>query len=144
MSDTTAVGGGKPDGKGGLVSSNNNSNSNSNNPANNFFVEYSSTGRATCRRCDAKIGKGILRVGHTPLFRGKVSVCVCVYRAVCGVVCCHKQYNTTCCISCLYLLYRYRVSVAAPFGTFPTFLTKILTNISIYRMLCVVVVVVVS
>ena len=48
-----------PDGNGGL-----------NQPA-PFVVEYSKTGRATCRTCDERIAKGELRVGHTPLFRGK-------------------------------------------------------------------------
>lgn len=48
-----------PDGNGGL-----------NQPA-PFIVEYSKTGRATCRTCDERISKGELRVGHTPLFRGK-------------------------------------------------------------------------
>lgn len=51
--------GNAPDGNGGL-----------NQPA-PFIVEYSKTGRATCRTCDEKIPKGGLRVGHTPLFRGK-------------------------------------------------------------------------
>jgi len=37
-----------------------------------FQVEYSATGRATCKRCDEKIAKGALRVSHVPLFRGKV------------------------------------------------------------------------
>lgn len=36
-----------------------------------FKVEYSSTGRATCRRCDEVIKKGELRISHVPLFRGK-------------------------------------------------------------------------
>lgn len=35
-----------------------------------FRVEYSKTGRATCRRCDARIYKGQLRVANCPLFRG--------------------------------------------------------------------------
>jgi hypothetical protein len=39
-----------------------------------FKVEYSGTGRATCRRCDCLIGKGDLRISHVPLFRGKVSL----------------------------------------------------------------------
>jgi hypothetical protein len=51
--------GNEPDGNGGL-----------NQPA-PFVVEYSKTGRATCRTCDERIEKGGLRVGHTPLFRGK-------------------------------------------------------------------------
>lgn len=38
-----------------------------------FKVEYSGTGRATCRRCDCLIEKGGLRISHVPLFRGKVS-----------------------------------------------------------------------
>jgi hypothetical protein len=37
-----------------------------------FKIEYSPTGRATCRRCDEVIEKGCLRVSHVPLFRGKV------------------------------------------------------------------------
>ena len=49
----------KPDGNGGLDQP-------------GFTVEYSKSGRATCRRCDERIDKGQLRVGHTPLFRGKV------------------------------------------------------------------------
>ena len=36
-----------------------------------FKIEYSTTGRATCKRCDEKIAKGALRVSHIPLFRGK-------------------------------------------------------------------------
>lgn len=36
-----------------------------------FQVEYSPTGRATCRRCDATITKGSVRISHVPLFRGK-------------------------------------------------------------------------
>lgn len=36
-----------------------------------FTVEYSPTGRATCRRCDQLIQKGHIRVSHVPLFRGK-------------------------------------------------------------------------
>ena len=51
---------GKPDGNGGL------------NQPSPFHVEYSKTGRANCRTCDEKIEKGDVRVGHTPLFRGKV------------------------------------------------------------------------
>jgi hypothetical protein len=38
-----------------------------------FKVDYASTGRATCKRCDELIAKGTLRVSHVPLFRGKVS-----------------------------------------------------------------------
>jgi hypothetical protein len=53
--------GGEPDGNGGL-----------NQPA-PFNVEYSKSSRATCRTCDEIIKKGDVRVGHTPLFRGKVS-----------------------------------------------------------------------
>lgn len=37
-----------------------------------YKVEYSPTGRATCRRCDETIPKGALRISHIPLFRGKV------------------------------------------------------------------------
>jgi hypothetical protein len=36
-----------------------------------FIVEYSPTGRATCRRCDQTIARASLRVSHVPLFRGK-------------------------------------------------------------------------
>jgi hypothetical protein len=36
-----------------------------------FAVEYSPTGRATCRRCDRVIAKGDVRISHCPLFRGK-------------------------------------------------------------------------
>lgn len=36
-----------------------------------FQVEYATSGRATCRRCDEVILKGTLRVSHVPLFRGK-------------------------------------------------------------------------
>ena len=50
---------GQPDGNGGL--------NGINIP---FFAEYAKSGRATCRRCDEKILKGQLRIGHTPLFRG--------------------------------------------------------------------------
>lgn len=52
--------GGEPDGNGGL-----------NQPA-PYNVEYSKSSRATCRTCDEIIKKGDVRVGHTPLFRGKV------------------------------------------------------------------------
>jgi hypothetical protein len=41
-----------------------------------YKVEYSSTGRATCRRCDELIRKGELRVSHVPLFRGKAGFTV--------------------------------------------------------------------
>jgi len=37
-----------------------------------FTIEYSPTGRATCKRCDELIAKGVVRVSHIPLFRGKV------------------------------------------------------------------------
>ena len=37
-----------------------------------FTIEYSPTGRATCKRCDELIAKGVVRVSHVPLFRGKV------------------------------------------------------------------------
>lgn len=63
-SDST--GGGVPDGNGGL-----------NQPA-PFNVEYSKSSRATCRTCDEIIKKGDVRVGHTPLFRGKVSYACCL------------------------------------------------------------------
>jgi hypothetical protein len=36
-----------------------------------FQVEYSPSGRATCRRCDLVITKEAVRVSHVPLFRGK-------------------------------------------------------------------------
>lgn len=36
-----------------------------------FRVEYSPSGRATCRRCDETIPKGAVRICHVPLFRGK-------------------------------------------------------------------------
>jgi len=36
-----------------------------------YRVEYSVSGRATCRTCDELIPKGALRVVHQPLFRGK-------------------------------------------------------------------------
>jgi SNF2 family DNA or RNA helicase len=36
-----------------------------------FKVEYATSSRSTCRRCDAIILKGSLRVSHVPLFRGK-------------------------------------------------------------------------
>jgi hypothetical protein len=36
-----------------------------------FIIEYSPTGRATCRRCDQTIARAALRVSHVPLFRGK-------------------------------------------------------------------------
>ena len=36
-----------------------------------FTVEYATSSRATCRRCDAVIGKGEIRISHVPLFRGK-------------------------------------------------------------------------
>jgi hypothetical protein len=36
-----------------------------------FRIEYSVTGRATCKTCDERIPQGQLRVGHRPLFRGK-------------------------------------------------------------------------
>ena len=52
---------GSPDGNGGL------------NQPSPFNVEYSKSSRATCRTCDEIIKKGGVRVGHTPLFRGKVS-----------------------------------------------------------------------
>jgi hypothetical protein len=50
---------GKPDGNGGL-----------DNGA-TYIIEYSKTSRATCKRCDIRINKNELRVGHRPLFRGK-------------------------------------------------------------------------
>lgn len=36
-----------------------------------FRVEYASTGRSTCRSCDNRIDKGVMRVSSRPLFRGK-------------------------------------------------------------------------
>ena len=35
------------------------------------FVEKAKTGRSTCKKCDKKIDKSVLRVGTQPLFRGK-------------------------------------------------------------------------
>ncbi len=51
---------GKPDGYGGLID-----------PDSIYTVEYSPTARATCKRCDQRIAKGEIRIGHRPLFRGK-------------------------------------------------------------------------
>jgi hypothetical protein len=50
---------GKPDGNGGLDN------------GSTYIIEYSKTSRATCKRCDIRINKNELRVGHRPLFRGK-------------------------------------------------------------------------
>jgi hypothetical protein len=50
---------GEPDGLGGL------------DQGATFVAEYSKTSRATCKRCDIRIKKGELRIGHRPLFRGK-------------------------------------------------------------------------
>jgi len=36
-----------------------------------YIVEHAKTARSTCKRCDIRIQKGVLRVGHRPLFRGK-------------------------------------------------------------------------
>jgi SNF2 family DNA or RNA helicase len=36
-----------------------------------FTVEYATSSRSTCRRCDAVIAKDTLRISHVPLFRGK-------------------------------------------------------------------------
>jgi hypothetical protein len=36
-----------------------------------FTVEFATSSRATCRRCDAVILKGEIRISHVPLFRGK-------------------------------------------------------------------------
>jgi len=36
-----------------------------------FYIDYAPSSRSTCRRCDAVIDKGTLRVSHQPLFRGK-------------------------------------------------------------------------
>jgi len=52
--------GSQPDGHGGL-----------NQPSQPWTVEYSKSGRATCRTCDERIAKGEVRAGHAPLFRGK-------------------------------------------------------------------------
>ncbi|KAL7518437.1 hypothetical protein ACHAWX_003261 [Stephanocyclus meneghinianus] len=57
--DDSVASAGKPDGHGGL------------NQPSPFHVEYSKSSRATCRTCDEIIRKGDVRVGHTPLFRGK-------------------------------------------------------------------------
>lgn len=50
---------GEPDGLGGL------------DQGATYVVEYSKTSRATCKRCDIRLKKKELRVGHRPLFRGK-------------------------------------------------------------------------
>lgn len=50
---------GEPDGFGGL------------DQGATFVVEYAKTSRAACKRCDIRIKKGELRIGHRPLFRGK-------------------------------------------------------------------------
>lgn len=50
---------GRPDGNGGLDN------------GSTYIIEYSKTSRATCKRCDIRINKNELRVGHRPLFRGK-------------------------------------------------------------------------
>ena len=36
-----------------------------------YRVEYATTGRATCKGCDERIQKQVLRVSNRPLFRGK-------------------------------------------------------------------------
>jgi hypothetical protein len=36
-----------------------------------FRIEYSATGRATCRSCDEKIEKNVIRASCRPMFRGK-------------------------------------------------------------------------
>lgn len=36
-----------------------------------YLAEYAPSGRAMCRRCDQIIAKGMLRISHAPLFRGK-------------------------------------------------------------------------
>lgn len=55
-----------------------------------YFVEYSKTSRATCRRCDLPIEKGQMRVGHKPLFRGQQGFVV--YRHLhCAVFPTHLQ-----------------------------------------------------
>lgn len=48
---------GKPDGNGGL------------DQGSPFVVEYAKSSRATCKRCDVRIMKNEVRVGHRPLFR---------------------------------------------------------------------------
>merc|ERR1719276_30398 len=50
---------GEPDGNGGL------------DQGSTYIVEYAKTARATCKRCNERIKKGELRIGHRPLFRGK-------------------------------------------------------------------------
>jgi hypothetical protein len=57
-----AVRGNEPDGNGGLDRPP---------PPPPWTVEYSKTGRATCRTCDERILRGEVRVGHAPPFRGK-------------------------------------------------------------------------
>ena len=47
---------GRPDGNGGL------------NQGSTFVVEYAKTSRSTCKRCDIRIEKNEMRVGHRPLF----------------------------------------------------------------------------
>ena len=56
---TDAIESGAIDGCGGL------------NQGSTFVVEYAKTGRSTCKRCDVRIQKNEIRVGHRPLFRGK-------------------------------------------------------------------------
>lgn len=41
------------------------------NQGSTFVIEYAKTGRSTCKRCDVRIQKNEIRVGHRPLFRGK-------------------------------------------------------------------------
>jgi len=55
---------GRPDGNGGL------------DQGTPFMIEYAATGRSTCKRCDIKIKKDEVRVGHRPLFRGKPGFCI--------------------------------------------------------------------
>jgi hypothetical protein len=50
---------GEPDGNGGL------------DQGATYMIEYAKSSRATCKRCDIRISKDELRVGHRPLFRGK-------------------------------------------------------------------------
>ncbi len=52
---------GQPDGHGNLTC----------NKDSIYIIEYAKTGRSTCKRCDQRIKKDELRVGHRPLFRGK-------------------------------------------------------------------------
>ena len=59
VSNDDCEGMGEPDGNGGL------------DQGSTYIVEYAKTARATCKRCNERIKKGELRIGHRPLFRGK-------------------------------------------------------------------------